>query len=132
MDLTRTKARGFAFFLVKIVPNRWFIEPIKLAADFRSSLKLLTPSAKARWAKHCLKEVDGLSLKILQALGKRRCCLLYLQTYLTNTNQHHIYLFYHSRGLAPFLQYTVKKVSDIPVPSRDVTYQTLPVQGIIN
>ncbi len=30
------------------------------------------------------------------------------------------------------LQYTVKKVSDFPVPSRDVTYQTLPGRELLN
>jgi hypothetical protein len=84
----RTKARGIAFFWVKIVPKQWFLKPVKLVADFRSSLKLLTPSAKARWAKHCLKEVDGLCLKILQALGKRRCCLEFKPTLQIKPTSH--------------------------------------------
>jgi hypothetical protein len=31
-----------------------------------------------------------------------------------------------------YLTYTVKKVSEIPAPSRDVTYQTLPGRGKLN
>jgi hypothetical protein len=43
-----------------------------------------------------------------------------------------LHFLYVSKWKAPSAKYTVKKVSDISVPSRDVTYQTVPERENLN